>query len=112
MSQCNTVDIVNCHDDWKGDIQNMIEEKGLGGKKVNRVGISLTNRYDSKLRKLATACGMGHTTLAGLLVEKCLDNAQMVAALQKEYCIQSAYKVVVINNKGELNYVLSGREDS
>ncbi|OIK14246.1 hypothetical protein BIV60_12120 [Bacillus sp. MUM 116] len=89
----------------------MIEEKGLGNKKINRVGISLSNRNDSKLRKLATACGMGHTTLAGLIIEKSLNNAQMVAELQKEYCIQSAYKVVVINNKGELNYVLSGRED-
>jgi hypothetical protein len=45
----------------------MIEEKGLGGKKVNRVGISISNEYDSKLRKLATACNMKHTTLQGFL---------------------------------------------
>jgi hypothetical protein len=74
----------------------MIEEKGLGGKKLNRVGISLSNKYDSKLRMLATACGMGHTTLAGMLVEMCLDNADIVAELQKNRCKYTAYKVTPI----------------
>ncbi len=89
----------------------MIEGKGLGGKKVNRVGVSLTNKYDNKLQRLATACNMKPTTLAGMLIEKSLDNAQLVNELQKEYCTQSAYKVVLVNNGGEINYVLRGRED-
>jgi hypothetical protein len=92
----------------------MIEEKGLGGKKVNRVGISISNEYDGKLRKLATACNMKHTTLAGLLVEMSLDNLQLVNNLQNQYCTQKAYKIVFVRNtegNGEIQYVLSGRED-
>ena len=89
----------------------MIEGKGLGNKKVNRMSISMSNNYDSKLRRLATACNMKTASLAGLLIEKCLDNVQLVNELQKEYCTQSAYKVVVVNNNGELNYVLAERAD-
>jgi hypothetical protein len=89
----------------------MIEGKGLGGKKVHRVNISLTNKQSFKLNRLAAACNMRPTTLAGLLIEKCLNNAEMVAELQKEYCTQSSYRVVVLNNGGELQYILSGRED-
>jgi hypothetical protein len=60
-----------------------------------------------KLNRLATACNMKPTTLAALLIEKSLANIQLVNELQKEYCTQSAYRVIVINNE----YVLSGRED-
>ncbi|MCM2534610.1 hypothetical protein NDK43_22535 [Neobacillus pocheonensis] len=62
----------------------MIEGKGLGNKKVNRVGLSLSNRYDNKLRKLTTACNLKHTTLAGILLEKSLDNIQLVHEMQKD----------------------------
>lgn len=91
----------------------MIEGKGLGGKKVNRVNMSLTNKDDSKLTRLAIACNMKKTTLAGLIVEKCLNNPQFVAELQKEYCTQRAYKVLLIKDyeTGEYNYILSGRDD-
>jgi hypothetical protein len=91
----------------------MIEGKGLGGKKVNRVGVSLSNKYSLKLNRLATACNLKPTTLAGLLIEKCLDNPQLVAEMQKEYCTQSAYRVLLINKGGELHYVLNDntRED-
>lgn len=85
----------------------MIEGKGLGGKKVHRVNVSLTNKMSSKLTKLATACNMRPTTLAALLIEKGLSNVQLVNELQKEYCTQSAYRLIIINNE----YVLSGRED-
>jgi hypothetical protein len=88
--------------------KKMIEGKGLGGKKVNRVGVSLSNRYESKLRKLATACNMKPTTLAGQLIEKCLDDALLISRIQKEYCTQKAYRIVIVNNE----YVLSGREDT
>jgi hypothetical protein len=89
----------------------MIEGKGLGGKKVNRVNVSLSNRLDSKLRRLATACNMKPTTFAALLIEKGLNDVRLVSELQREYCTQSAYRVIVVNNNGELNFVLSGRED-
>jgi hypothetical protein len=89
----------------------VIEGKGLGGKKVNRVNVSMTNKLSLKLNRLATACNMKPTTLAGLLVERCLNDPRIVSELQKEYCTEKAYKLVFINNHGELNYVLSGRED-
>jgi sulfur carrier protein ThiS len=88
----------------------MIEGKGLGGKKVNRVNVSLTNKYSLKLNRLATACNLKPTTLAGLLIEKHLDNPQVVVELQKEYCLQSAYRVLLINKGGELQYVLNENE--
>lgn len=89
----------------------MIEGKGLGGKKVNRVNVSLTNKLSLKLNRLATACNMKPTTLAGLLIERCLNDPGIITQLQKEYCTQSAYKVVLVNNGGELHYSLSRRED-
>lgn len=89
----------------------MIEGKGLGGKKVVRVNVSMTNKSSSKLNRLATACNMKPTTLAGLLIEKYLDNVQLLYELQKEYCTQAAYRVIPVNNNGQLEYVLSGRDD-
>ena len=85
----------------------VIEKKGLGGKKVHRVNVSLTNKVSSKLNRLAIACNMKPTTLAGLLIEKSMGNAQLVNALQKVYCTQFAYKIFIVNGE----YVLRGRED-
>lgn len=85
----------------------MIEGKGLGGKRVHRVNTSLTNKVSSKLNRLAIACNMKPTTLAGMLIEKSLDNVKLVNELQKEYCTQVAYKIVIVNGE----YILSGRED-
>jgi hypothetical protein len=89
----------------------MIEQFGCGNKKVNRVNMSLSNHYDTNLRRLATACGMYHTTLAGLILEKCLDSPILVQELQNEYCIQKAYKVVLVKKDGKIHYTLTGRED-
>jgi hypothetical protein len=89
----------------------MIEGKGLGSKRVHRVNVSLTNKQAFKLNRLATACNIKPTTLAAVLIEKGLNNVGLVSELQKEYCTEKAYRVIVVNNNGELNYVLSGRED-
>jgi sulfur carrier protein ThiS len=89
----------------------MIEGKGLGGKRVHRVNVSLTNKQGFKLNRLATACNLKPTTLAALLIEKGLNDDRLVSELQKEYCTEKAYRVIIVNNNGELNYVLSGRED-
>lgn len=87
----------------------MIEGKGLGGKKVNRVNVSMTNRMNQKLNKLATACNMRPTTLAGLLIEKSLDNVQLVTELQIEYAVHTAYRVLPVSSQGTIEYVLSER---
>ncbi|MEH6993087.1 hypothetical protein V7075_10265 [Neobacillus drentensis] len=44
----------------------MIEGKGLVGKKIHRVNVSLTNKQAFKLNRLATACNMKPTTLAAV----------------------------------------------
>jgi hypothetical protein len=110
MVLCNTFGVVICQSSFKGGVI-MIEGKGLGGKRICRVNLSLSNSYDSKLRKLATACNMSHTTLASMILEQCLDNPVLVNQLQKDHCKQKAYKVVVIQNDGEIQYALTGRED-
>ncbi|PGY11066.1 hypothetical protein [Bacillus sp. AFS031507] len=90
----------------------MIEGKGLGGKKNHRVNLSLTNKQAYKLNRLATACNMKPTTLGGLLIEISLNNAELVNNLQKQYCTQTSYRVVLVNNGGgDLVYLLNGRED-
>lgn len=87
----------------------MIEGKGLGGKKVNRVNVSLSNRFSAKLNRLAVACNMRPTTLAGLLIERCLDNPNLVMELQEDRSVHSAYRVLPVKdyNSGEMLYVLN-----
>lgn len=86
----------------------MQEGRGCGGKKVNRVNLSLDNKTTVKLSKLATACGMPKTTLAALLVELCLDDPIMVNKLQKDYNKHAAHKVMPINVNGEIKYMFRG----
>jgi hypothetical protein len=92
--------------------ERMIEGKGLGGKKIHRVNVSLTNKQSYKLNRLATACNMKPTALAGMLIDLSLNNVGLVDRLQREYCTQTSYRVVLVNNGGsELVYLLNGRED-
>jgi hypothetical protein len=85
----------------------MIEGKGLGGKRVNPRKVSLTNKEDSDLCKLATACGIPPTKLLWYFARRCLYDPIIMNEFQKEYCKQKAYRVILINGE----YVLSGRED-
>lgn len=89
----------------------MIEGKGLGNKKVNRVNVSLSNKLNSKLNKLAIAINMRPTTLAALLIEIGLGDAKLISELQREHTIHTAYRIVPIkdSNTGELEYVLNER---
>lgn len=89
----------------------MIEGKGLGGKRVNRVNLSLTNKTSSKLNKLATACNMKPTTLACLLLEIGLDSTELVNRLQDEYNVHGAYKILLVKDykNNEIEYVLNER---
>jgi hypothetical protein len=89
----------------------MIEEKGLGNKKIVRRSVSLSNEYDSKLMKLATACRMKPASLASLLLETCLDDISLINKLQNEYCTEKAYKIRPVNHNGKIMYTLTGRDD-
>ncbi|MFS0822194.1 hypothetical protein [Bacillus sp. 1P02SD] len=88
----------------------MIEGKGLGSKKINRVNLSLSNSYNKKLNRLATACNMKPTTLAARLVELSLDNNKLVSQLQDEYCTHHAYRVIPVKKYGsnDIEYLLQG----
>lgn len=86
--------------------------KGLGGKKIYWVNVSLTNKQSFKLNRLATACNMKPTALARMLIDLCLNNVELVDKLQQEFCTQTSYRVVLVNNGGgELVYLLNGREE-
>lgn len=89
----------------------VIEGKGLGGKKINRVNVSLDNQFNKKLNRLAVSCNMKPTTLAGMLIEMCLDNVELVRQLQDEYGVYNAYMVVPVRNydSGEIHYTLNER---
>lgn len=90
------------------EVSELQEGRGLGGKRVCRVGINLTNEMNSKLSRLAVACGMPKTTLAALLVERCLDDPIIVSKLQQEFNKHAAYKVLPINVNGETKYMFRG----
>jgi hypothetical protein len=85
----------------------MIEGKGLGGKRINRVSASFTNKEDGDLNKLATACNKKQAEMLWILARRCLYDPMILNELQKEYCTQAAYKIVLVNGE----YVLRGRED-
>lgn len=90
----------------------MIERKGLGGKKIDRVNVSLSNKYKSKLNRLATSCQKRPTTLAGMLIEICLDSPEIIDMLQENYNVHNAYKVIPLENynTGEVELLLQERE--
>lgn len=89
----------------------MIEGKGLGNKKVNRRSVSLSNEYDSKLMKLATACKSKPASIASYLLEHCLDNIELVNQLQDQHCTQKAYRIRAVKHNGKVIYTLTGRND-
>ena len=91
----------------------MIEGKGLGDKKINRVGISLSNSYEKKLHQLATACQLKPTTLAGMLVERCLDDPLLIEQLQNELNVHSAYRVIpyIDYRSNDVIYLMDEKDD-
>lgn len=90
----------------------MIEGKGCGGKKVARVNVSLSNQHETKLNRLATACQKRPTTLAGMLIEMCLDSPEVISMLQEKYNVYTAYKVLPLENyvTGEIELVLAEKD--
>lgn len=87
----------------------MIEEKGLGNKKINRVNISLSNRYFSKLKKLSISCNMRWTTLSGLIIEMFLNDPRLMKKIQDEYCTEPIYRVLAMNEK-KRNFHIYGED--
>lgn len=105
LGHCYTLVIVKCNGKWKGVVK-LQDGRGCGGKRINRVNISLTNKMDSKLNKLSVSLGMKKTTLACMLVEMCLDDPVIVSKLQNEFNVHSAYRILPINRNGDTEYLL------
>lgn len=89
----------------------MIQGKGLGNKKINRVNVSLSNENLNKLNKLSIACRLRPTTLAGFIIELALNNNDIIQILQNEHCLEKAYRIFTINDNGKIIYTLPGRSE-
>lgn len=82
----------------------MIEGKGLGGKRINRVNLSLDNKTNNKLSKLAIACNMPKTTLARMILEIGLSNADVVNELQEKFNTNQKYRIYPIKINDKIEY--------
>mgnify|MGYP000918054056 CR=1 FL=1 len=88
----------------------MIHGKGLGGKYCSRVGINLTNRMDSNLKRLAVSCNKSKAEFSRLIIERCISDPAWVAQIQKEYNVDPEYWVMPVNRRGDVELVVRGRE--
>lgn len=79
-------------------------KRGVGKSKCIRRSVSLSNEYDSKLNKLAVSCSMPPATLASLLIELCLDSANVINHLQNKYNRNPQYKVIPIKDGDKVIY--------
>jgi hypothetical protein len=86
----------------------LIEGKGLGGKRINKVAISLTNKDNNKLSRLATATGMKKAQLCGYIVEKMINDVNFINQIQEEFCLIQSYRITPIKNNGNTIYALNG----
>lgn len=86
----------------------MIEGKGLGNKKINRINLSVTNTVNKNLNRLAVACNMRPTTLAAHILETSLNDPSFVHKLQSDLNVYQPYKLVPVQNKGVIEYVIKG----
>lgn len=56
---------------------------------------------------------MKPTTLACLLVERCLDNPGLIEELQNEFGVHLAYRIIPVKhfNSKDVSYILNGEKD-
>lgn len=87
----------------------MIENKGLGGKRINPMKLSFTNSELIKIHKLGTSCNMKPAKLLHLIITRCLDDSLFVDGLQNEFNVNSEYKIYLVNKGGLIEYVIRGR---
>lgn len=84
----------------------MIHGKGLGGKHCSRVGINLTNRTDSNLKRLSISCDMPKAEFIRMIIERFLSNSIEVHRVQEEFNVNPAYWVTPVNRNGEVELVV------
>ncbi|MRX56146.1 hypothetical protein GJU41_19495 [Bacillus idriensis] len=67
-------------------VSEQAKTRGLGGKRVCRVSVSMTSEYDRKLHKLSLACGgMSKSRLSDELLKIALDSPNVIEFLQKKH---------------------------
>jgi len=88
----------------------LVRDRGVGGKRVHRVNISVTNFDARNLNRLATSCNLRPTALAALLVVKSLNDPSVVKYLQDEYNLYEEYEVLPIfdHTTGKTELTLRG----
>lgn len=84
--------------------QKIAGERGMGGKRVIRKSISLTNDLDTKSKQLATSCNMSQAELLYTILEMALNSAPTVQYLQKQHNTNSKYEVIPIKVGNKLHY--------
>jgi hypothetical protein len=82
----------------------MSNGRGLGGKRVVRFSVSVSNDYDSKLKKLAISCDQSRAEMANMILEIGLSSPELVEKLQDRYNKNPTYKVKPIRINSELYY--------
>ncbi|MEB1806627.1 MAG: hypothetical protein LPK26_04845 [Bacillaceae bacterium] len=78
--------------------------RGVGGQRVVRRSVSLTNKHDLKLRKIAISCDMPKATMMSVMIETCLENESIIDFLQSQFNKMPEYKVKPIRINGKVEY--------
>lgn len=76
-------------------------ERNLGSKRCCRFSISVGSETDKKLNALAVSTGFSKSELCDILLQTCVNSAEMVFELQERYNKNQKYRVyptVVIEN--------------
>lgn len=67
-------------------VSEQAQTRGLGGKRVCRISVSMTSEYDKKLNRLSIACGsMSKSRLADELLKIALDSPNVIKFLQEKH---------------------------
>ncbi|MDP5274371.1 hypothetical protein [Chengkuizengella axinellae] len=69
------------------------DSRGVGGKKVNRVNVSLSNFDFINLKRLSISCDQRHTSLAEFIITTALNDPQFVRSVQDKYNVNEFYRV-------------------
>jgi hypothetical protein len=95
---------------------NSIEQEGdvtmgrlpLKGKdrRRNRVNISITDAYESRLKKLAKVCNLTESSAAEMLLRKCLCSPDIIQDVQNEYGVNPKKRIFVQIINNEIKYML------
>lgn len=84
--------------------------KGEGKDGRTRVNLTLYRESYEKLDKLSGAVSISPTRLAGILVDICLDNENIVNFIQDKYKKRSKYRVIPTKINGKTVYILADKK--